>query len=131
MRLALKDGDLNTGDVDYVNVHATSTPVGDLSEMAAISKLFGNDLQSVQISATKSMTGHLLGAAGAIEAIACVLSITEGVIPPTINTQQPDPKLPADVRIVLKNAVEKKVQVAMSNTFGFGGHNGIVVFKKI
>jgi len=131
MRLALKDAALNTSDVDYVNVHATSTPVGDLSEMAAIIKLFGNDLQSFQISATKSMTGHLLGAAGAIEAIACVLSITEGVIPPTINTQQPDPQLPAGVRLVLKNAVEKNVQVAMSNTFGFGGHNGIVVFKKI
>jgi 3-oxoacyl-[acyl-carrier-protein] synthase II len=131
MRLALKDAALNTADVDYVNVHATSTPVGDLSEMAAISKLFGNDLQSVQISATKSMTGHLLGAAGAIEAIASVLSINEGVIPATINTQQPDPQLPAGVRIVMQHAVEKKVNVAMSNTFGFGGHNGIVVFKKI
>jgi 3-oxoacyl-[acyl-carrier-protein] synthase II len=131
MRLALKDAALNTSDVDYVNVHATSTPVGDISEMAAISKLFGSDLKSLHLSATKSMTGHLLGAAGAIEAIACILSINEGVIAPTINTEQPDPELPGGVQIVLKEAMPKQVRVAMSNTFGFGGHNGIVVFKKV
>lgn len=130
MRLALQDAGLNSSEVDYVNMHATSTPVGDLSEIAAMTKLFGNDLGSVHFSATKSMTGHLLGAAGAIEAIACVASINKGVIPPTINTQQPDPALPADVQVVFKDAIDKKVQVAMSNTFGFGGHNGIVVFKK-
>jgi 3-oxoacyl-[acyl-carrier-protein] synthase II len=131
MRFALKDAELTSSQVDYVNLHATSTPVGDLSEIAAVTKLFGNDLASVHLSATKSMTGHLLGAAGAIEAIACIASINEGVIPPTINTQQPDPALPAEVQIVLKEAIDKKVQVAMSNTFGFGGHNGIVVFKKV
>jgi 3-oxoacyl-[acyl-carrier-protein] synthase II len=131
MRLALKDGGLDAGEVDYVNMHATSTPVGDLSEIAAITKLFGNDMGGVHLSATKSMTGHLLGAAGAIEAIASIASINENVIPPTINTQDLDPGLPGGVQIVLKEAVEKKVNVAMSNTFGFGGHNGIVVFRRL
>lgn len=131
MRLALQDAGLNSSQVDYMNMHATSTPVGDLSEIAALTKLFGNDLGSVHFSATKSMTGHLLGAAGAIEAIACIASINKGVIPPTINTQQPDPALPAGVQIVFKDAIDKRVEVAMSNTFGFGGHNGIVVFKRM
>ncbi len=131
MRLALQDAGLATNQVDYVNMHATSTTVGDLSEIAAITKLFGNDLATVHLSATKSMTGHLLGAAGAIEAIAAIASINEGIIPPTINTQQLDPALPTNVQIVLKEPLKKKVDVAMSNTFGFGGHNGIVVFKKI
>jgi 3-oxoacyl-[acyl-carrier-protein] synthase II len=131
MRLALQDAGLATSQVDYVNMHATSTTVGDLSEIAAITKLFGNDLATVHLSATKSMTGHLLGAAGAIEAIAAIASINEGIIPPTINTQQLDPALPTNVQIVLKEPLKKKVDVAMSNTFGFGGHNGIVVFKKM
>jgi 3-oxoacyl-[acyl-carrier-protein] synthase II len=131
MRLALQDAGLATNQVDYVNMHATSTTVGDLSEIAAITKLFGNDLDSIHLSATKSMTGHLLGAAGAIEAIAAIASINEGIIPPTINTQNLDPALPTNVQIVLKEPLRKKVDVAMSNTFGFGGHNGIVVFKKM
>jgi 3-oxoacyl-[acyl-carrier-protein] synthase II len=131
MRLALKDAGIEAGKVDYVNMHATSTPVGDLSEIAAITKLFGNDLSAVHLSATKSMTGHLLGAAGAIEAIASIASINEGVIAPTINTQQLDPELPAGIQIVLQQPLEKKVDVAMSNTFGFGGHNGIVVFRRM
>lgn len=128
MKRALEDGGLNPSQVDYLNAHATSTPVGDLSEIAAITKLLG---PSVAISATKSMTGHLLGAAGAIEAIASILSIKYGMIPPTINTQELDPALPSDLNLILGTAVEKKVNVAMSNTFGFGGHNGIVVFKAI
>ncbi|HEY9257636.1 beta-ketoacyl-ACP synthase II [Chitinophaga sp.] len=131
MQLALEDGGLNKEDVDYLNAHATSTPVGDLSEIAAIGKLFGNTPSQLHISATKSMTGHLLGAAGAIEAIASVMSIQQGIIPPTINTQQLDAAIPAGLQIVLTTAIEKKVSVAMSNTFGFGGHNGIVVFRKI
>lgn len=131
MRLALQDAGLTSGDVDYVNMHATSTPVGDLSEINAITKMFGNDLERVHLSATKSMTGHLLGAAGAIEAIASIASINEGLIPPTINTTDLDPELPAGIQIVLKEPQKKKVKVAMSNTFGFGGHNGIVVFKAI
>ena len=130
MRLALEDAGLASNQVDYVNMHATSTSVGDLSEVAAITKMFGNDLDNVHLSATKSMTGHLLGAAGAIEAIASIASINEGLIPPTINTQDLDPELPKGVQIVLKEPLKKKVNVAMSNTFGFGGHNGIVVFKK-
>lgn len=131
MRLALQDAGIPAAKVDYVNMHATSTSVGDLSEIAAITKLFGNDLAAVHLSATKSMTGHLLGAAGAIEAIASIASINEGVIAPTINTQQLDPQLPAGVQIVLQQPLQKKVDVAMSNTFGFGGHNAIVVFKRM
>ncbi|TWV97381.1 beta-ketoacyl-ACP synthase II [Chitinophaga pinensis] len=131
MKLALKDADLQPSDVDYMNAHATSTPVGDLSELAAIRSLFGDAPAHLSISATKSMTGHLLGAAGAIEAIASILSIKNGIIPPTINTTQLDPAIPAGLQIVLKDAIQKKVRVAMSNTFGFGGHNGIVVFKEI
>lgn len=131
MQQALEDAGLDKSSVDYLNAHATSTPVGDLSEIAAIGKLFGEAPAHLHISATKSMTGHLLGAAGAIEAIACVMSIQQGIIPPTINTRQLDPAIPAGMQIVLTNAIEKPVSVAMSNTFGFGGHNGIVVFRKI
>ena len=131
MKFALEDGELNAEDVSYLNAHATSTPVGDLSEIAAIRKMFGDAAAHLHISATKSMTGHLLGAAGAIEAIASVMSIVKSVIPPTINTTELDPAIPAGLQIVLGDAVEKEVKVAMSNTFGFGGHNGIVVFKKI
>ncbi|HEY8916003.1 MAG TPA: beta-ketoacyl-ACP synthase II [Chitinophaga sp.] len=131
MQLALSDAGLNAAQVDYLNAHATSTPVGDLSEIAAITKLFGNDPSHLHISATKSMTGHLLGAAGAIEAIACILSIKHGVVPPTINTTTLDPTIPAGVQIITGQAIEKKVKVAMSNTFGFGGHNGIVVFREV
>ncbi|MGN7819186.1 beta-ketoacyl-ACP synthase II [Chitinophaga sp. 22536] len=131
MKSALEEAELNPGQVDYLNAHATSTPVGDLSEIAAITRLFGTTPGQLHISATKSMTGHLLGAAGAIEAVACIKSITDGVIPPTINTTTLDPAIPAGLQIVLKTAVEKEVKVAVSNTFGFGGHNGIVVFRKI
>ncbi|WP_217603857.1 beta-ketoacyl-ACP synthase II [Chitinophaga sp. GbtcB8] len=131
MQLALEDAGLNATQVDYLNAHATSTPVGDLSEIAAITKLFGSDPSHLHISATKSMTGHLLGAAGAIEAIACILSIKYGVVPPTINTTTLDPTIPAGMQIITGQAIEKKVKVAMSNTFGFGGHNGIVVFREV
>ncbi|MBC9914440.1 beta-ketoacyl-ACP synthase II [Chitinophaga varians] len=131
MKSALQEAELNPEQVDYLNAHATSTPVGDLSEIAAITRLFGATPHHLHISATKSMTGHLLGAAGAIEAIACIKSITDSVIPPTINTTTLDPAIPAGLQIVLKTAVEKDVKVAVSNTFGFGGHNGIVVFRKI
>ena len=131
MQNALEEADLKPEDVDYLNAHATSTPVGDLSEIAAIQKLFGENPKNLSISATKSMTGHLLGAAGAVEAIAAVLAIKNGIIPPTINTQELDSAIPASMPIVLGKAVEKKVRVAMSNTFGFGGHNGIVLFKAI
>lgn len=131
MKLALQDGNLNPQEVDYLNTHATSTSVGDLSETKAVTKLFGENPQHLHISATKSMTGHLLGAAGAIEAIACIKAINEGIIPPTINTETIDPDIPAGLQIVLREAREMPVNVAMSNTFGFGGHNGIAVFKKV
>jgi 3-oxoacyl-[acyl-carrier-protein] synthase II len=122
---------VNPEDLDYLNAHATSTPVGDMSEIRAMSKLFLGKNRIPLISATKSMTGHLLGAAGAIEAIACVLSIDKGMIPPTINTLHPDPDIPAELPIVYGEAREATVRTAMSNTFGFGGHNGIVVFRGI
>jgi 3-oxoacyl-[acyl-carrier-protein] synthase II len=131
MQDALKDAELNKEAVDYLNVHATSTPVGDLSEINAVTRLFGTSPEHLILSATKSMTGHLLGAAGAIEAIACLLSIRDGIIPPTINTKNLDPAIPAGIKILLGEAVDHPVKVAMSNTFGFGGHNGIVVFKKV
>ena len=131
MQFALKDAGLNKEEVDYLNVHATSTPVGDVSEIHAVTQLFGPTPHHLVISATKSMTGHLLGAAGAIEAIACLYAIRSGVIPPTINTRELDPSIPRGLNILLGQAREKKVGVAMSNTFGFGGHNGIVVFKKV
>lgn len=131
MKLALEDAGLQPKDVDYLNAHATSTPVGDLSEINAINRLFGGAPANLHISATKSMTGHLLGAAGAIEAIASIMAIQHSVIPPTINLEDPDPAIPAHLNIVKNTALEKNVDVAISNTFGFGGHNGIVVFKKI
>ncbi|PTS99634.1 beta-ketoacyl-[acyl-carrier-protein] synthase II [Pedobacter sp. HMWF019] len=130
MRFALEDAGLNIEDVDYLNAHATSTPVGDMSELKAITKLFKDQTDHLHISATKSMTGHLLGAAGAIEAIACIQAIRHSIVPPTINLTDPDPAIPSNLNIVKVNAMEKNIDVAMSNTFGFGGHNGIVVFKK-
>lgn len=131
MKFALEEARLNPQDVGYINTHATSTPVGDLSEIAAVERLLGGDRKNASISATKSMTGHLLGAAGAAEAILSVKAIQHGVIPPTINTETLDPAIPEDLHIVTKEAYEKEVNVAMSNTFGFGGHNAIVVFKKV
>lgn len=131
MEDALKDAGVNKEQVNYLNAHATSTPVGDLSEINAITRLFGQEPKGLVLSATKSMTGHLLGAAGAIEAIACILSIRDGVIPPTINTKELDPAIPRSLNILLGEAIHHPVEVAMSNTFGFGGHNGIVVFKKV
>jgi 3-oxoacyl-[acyl-carrier-protein] synthase II len=131
MQRALQDAGLNPSEVDYLNVHATSTPVGDISEIKAVRRLFGEDPANLHISATKSMTGHLLGAAGAIEAIACIKSIQHNIIPPTINTTHLDETIPEGFHIVLKEAIDAPVKVAMSNTFGFGGHNGIVIFRKL
>jgi 3-oxoacyl-[acyl-carrier-protein] synthase II len=131
MELALKEAGIMINNVDYLNMHATSTPVGDLSETKAVSALMHGQKTKMQISATKSMTGHLLGAAGAIEAIICLLSIRDSVIPPTINTSVLDPAIPAELNIVLNEAINYKVNYAMSNTFGFGGHNGTVIFGKI
>lgn len=130
MESALDEAGKNASDVDYLNTHATSTPVGDLSEINAVRKVFGDKSDKLKISATKSMTGHLLGAAGAIEGIVCVKAIQEGIVPPTINTSNLDEAIPKTMDIVIGEAQEKEINLAMSNTFGFGGHNAIVVFKK-
>lgn len=131
MRWALEDAGLTIDEVDYLNPHATSTPVGDESEMKAVAKLFASHLDKLHISATKSATGHLLGGAGAIEAIISIKAVHEGIIPPTINTQQIDPVMPAGLQIVTAESMRKDIRVAMSNTFGFGGHNATAVFKKV
>lgn len=131
MQIALKEAKTTITEVDYINVHATSTPVGDMSEIMALQSLTGNQRTNVQISATKSMTGHLLGAAGAIEAIIALKSINDQIIPPTINTEILDPAIPYIFNFVLGAAIDYKVEIAMSNTFGFGGHNGIVIFKSV
>ncbi|HMG89401.1 MAG TPA: beta-ketoacyl-ACP synthase II [Chryseolinea sp.] len=131
MKWALEDGGLKPEDVDYLNPHATSTPVGDESEMKAVSKFFGSHKDKLLISATKSATGHLLGGAGAIESIICIKAIETGLIPPTINTKEIDPTLPTGLNIVTGAAVKKDIRVALSNTFGFGGHNASAVFIKV
>jgi 3-oxoacyl-[acyl-carrier-protein] synthase II len=131
MQWALEDAGVTPADVDYLNPHATSTPMGDVSEMKAVKKVFGDNPTRLHISATKSAVGHMLGAAGAAEAIICIKAISEGVIPPTINTTNLDPEMPRDLNVVLHNAIRKEVNVAMSNTFGFGGHNASVVFRKV
>ncbi len=131
MRLALEDAGVTTSEVDYINAHGTSTPLGDLAEIAAVQSLFGQDAYRINISSTKSMTGHLLGATAAIEALACVLAITKGVVPPTINVQQLDPQIDPKLNLTLGTAQKREVKVAMSNTFGFGGHNSTIVFRKL
>jgi 3-oxoacyl-[acyl-carrier-protein] synthase II len=130
MQRALEDAELTPEDVDYINAHATSTPLGDASELKGITGVFGDHVTKVNISATKSMTGHLLGAAGAIEAIACIKATQHDLIPPTINTGALGEGIPTNLNLTLGKAQERVVNVAMSNTFGFGGHNAIVVFKK-
>lgn len=129
MENALNEAGLTPADVDYVNAHATSTPVGDISEIKALTNTFG-DSKKLHISSTKSMTGHLLGAAGAIESIFCIKAIEDGIIPPTINLEELDPEIPAGLRIVANEAKKTNVEVAMNNSFGFGGHNAITLFKK-
>jgi 3-oxoacyl-[acyl-carrier-protein] synthase II len=130
MNAALEEGEINAGDVDYLNAHATSTPVGDLSEIQAVRKVFGDNPEKLKISATKSMTGHLLGAAGAVEGIVCIKALQEGIVPPTINTTQLDDQIPKTMNVVLKESQKANLKYAMSNTFGFGGHNAIVLFKR-
>ena len=127
---ALSDADLKPEDVDYINVHGTSTPLGDVAEVKAIQKVFGEHAYKLNISSTKSMTGHLLGAAGAIEAIACVFALNKQTIPPTINHFTDDDELDNDLNFTFNEAQKRDVKVVLSNTFGFGGHNSSVVFKK-
>jgi len=130
MKLALEEAGIAPSDVDYINTHGTSTPLGDIGEIKAIQKVFGDHSYKLSISSTKSMTGHLLGAAGAIEAIACLLSLNEGVVPPTINHFNDDPELDPRLDLTFNQAKKKNVKIALSNTFGFGGHNFSIVIKK-
>lgn len=132
MTAALNDAGLKPKDVDYINVHGTSTPVGDISEVKAIKDVFGDHAYKLNISSTKSMTGHLLGAAGTVEAMACVLAVRDGIIPPTINHEEDDkdPEIDYELNYTFNQAQKREVRVALSNTFGFGGHNACVVFKK-
>jgi 3-oxoacyl-[acyl-carrier-protein] synthase II len=130
MRNALEDAEMKPEDIDYINTHGTSTPLGDVAELKAIVKIFGEHAYNLNISATKSMTGHLLGAAGAIEAIATVLAVQTGTIPPTINHETPDPEVDPKLNLTFNKAQQRTVNAAISNTFGFGGHNAAAVFKK-
>jgi 3-oxoacyl-[acyl-carrier-protein] synthase II len=130
MKLSLEDAGMNPEDIDYVNVHGTSTPLGDISETLAIKEVFGEHAYKLNISSTKSMTGHLLGAAGAIEAIACVKSIQDNVIPPTINFEHEDENIDYNLNLTLNKAQKREVKAALSNTFGFGGHNTSIIVKE-
>lgn len=130
MRMALEDAKMNADEIDYVNVHGTSTPLGDIAETKAIQAVFGEHAYKLNISSTKSMTGHLLGAAGAIEAIAGILAINEQFIPPTINHFTDDPEIDGRLNLTFNQAQERKVRAVISNTFGFGGHNSSLIFKQ-
>jgi 3-oxoacyl-[acyl-carrier-protein] synthase II len=130
MRNALRDAKIAPEEVDYVNVHGTATPLGDISETKAIKKVFGEHAYKLNISSTKSMTGHLLGAAGAIEAMAVILSIVHGIVPPTINLENLDPEIDPKLNLTANKAQKREVNVGLSNTFGFGGHNTSAIFRK-
>lgn len=130
MQYALEDAGIKPSEVDYINTHGTSTPLGDIGEIKAIQQVFGAQAASMNISSTKSMTGHLLGAAGAIEAIACLLAINEGIVPPTINHFTDDEGLDPSLNLTFNKAQNRSVNVALSNTFGFGGHNASIIIKK-
>lgn len=130
MKLAMAEAGLNYDELDYVNVHGTSTPLGDVAELQGIQKVFGEAAYKMNISSTKSMTGHLLGAAGAIETIASVLSVQNNIVPPTINHFTNDPSIDSKLNLTFNEAQEREVRAALSNTFGFGGHNASVIVKK-
>ena len=130
MRAALADAGMTTADIDYINVHGTSTPLGDVSEVKAIQAVFGADAYRLSISSTKSMTGHLLGAAGAVEAVAAILAIQNETVPPTINHFTDDPELDTRLDLTFNRARKRPIRAALSNTFGFGGHNTSVVFRR-
>lgn len=131
MKLALEDAEMKPEDVDYINVHGTATPLGDRAELTAVKTVFGEHAYNLNISSTKSMTGHLLGAAGAIEALACIHTIKDGIIPPTINFSEEDPEIDYKLNLTLNKAQKREVNVALNNTFGFGGHNCSIIFKKV
>ena len=131
MKNCLENAGIKPEEVDAINTHGTSTPLGDVAELKAISRVFGDHAKNININSTKSMTGHLLGAAGAIEAIASILSIQNGIVPPTINHTTVDENIDSKLNLTLNKAQKRTVNIAMSNTFGFGGHNACVVFKKL
>ena len=131
MQNALRDAGITAADVDYINTHGTSTPLGDGAEIKAIEKVFGEHAEKLNISSTKSMTGHLLGGAGGVEAVACLMAMQYGLVPPTINLHTPDPEINQALNFTPNTAQERDVRVAMSNTFGFGGHNTSVIFRKL
>ena len=131
MELALREAGLTPADVDYINAHGTSTPLGDLAELRAIHRVFGDNAYKVNISSTKSMTGHMMGAAGAVEALACIHAIRDGVIPPTINFSHEDPQIDYRLNLTLNERQERQVRVALSNNFGFGGQNACLAFRAL
>ncbi|SHG85943.1 beta-ketoacyl-ACP synthase II [Winogradskyella jejuensis] len=131
MKNCLENAGMNPEDVDHINTHGTSTPLGDVAELKAISEVFGSHAKNISINSTKSMTGHLLGAAGAIEAIASIMALEHGIIPPTINHETVDENIDPELNLTLNKAQKRDIKVAMSNTFGFGGHNACVLFKKL
>jgi 3-oxoacyl-[acyl-carrier-protein] synthase II len=132
MKNALRDADLSVDDIDYINIHGTSTPVGDPSEIKAIKQVFGEHAWNLNISSSKSMTGHLMGATGAVESIVSILSVQNDVVPPTINHQDgdEDPEIDYSLNFTFNKAQKRVVRAAMSNTFGFGGQNASIIFKK-
>ena len=130
MKLAVEEAGITPSQVDYINVHGTSTPLGDIAETKAIKSLFGEHAYNLNISSTKSMTGHLLGAAGVIETIACIMAVKNNIIPPTINHETKDPEIDENLNLTLNKAEERIVNYALSNTFGFGGHNASILVKK-
>jgi len=131
MKNCLENSGIKPEDVDHINTHGTSTPLGDVAELKAISAVFGDHAKHININSTKSMTGHLLGAAGAIESIAAILAMKHSIVPPTINHQNSDENINPDLNLTLNKPEKREIKVAMSNTFGFGGHNACVAFKKI
>ncbi len=131
MKNCLRNAGIKPTDVDHINTHGTSTPLGDVAELKAIKEVFGDHAKNININSTKSMTGHLLGAAGAIEAIAAILAIENGIVPPTINHETVDENIDPELNLTLNKPQKRDVKIAMSNTFGFGGHNACVLFKKL
>ena len=130
MRNCLNDGKINVNEVDAINTHGTSTPLGDIAELKAISNVFGKHAPNININSTKSMTGHMLGASGAIEAISVILSMQNKIVPPTINHKNIDDNIDQNLNLTLNTAQNREINIAMSNTFGFGGHNACLLFKK-
>ncbi|MAR40042.1 MAG: beta-ketoacyl-[acyl-carrier-protein] synthase II [Flavobacteriales bacterium] len=130
MKLAIEDAEVDVSEIDYINVHGTSTPLGDIAETKAIKSLFGDHAYNLNISSTKSMTGHLLGAAGVVETIACVMAIKNNIVPPTINHETFDPEIDEKLNLTLNKAQKREINYALSNTFGFGGHNASLLVKK-